>query len=83
MFCDSYGIEKWQKMLDSKEEWIIFMKQQDLVLQLMRNGNLCFLYPRKRPGEGAKSESCAAFSGDKIKATMTQWPNSVPPPGCA
>lgn len=70
-------------MLDLVEVWIIFMKQQDLVLQLMRNGNLYFVHLRKGPPEGANSESCAAFSGNKIKATITQWPSSVPPPGCA
>lgn len=36
-------------MLDLVEERMIFMKQQDLVLQLMRNSSLYFVHQRKRP----------------------------------
>lgn len=67
-------------MLDLVEEWMIFMKQQDLVLQLMRK--FVFCTSEKEASEGANSESCAAFSGDKIKATTTHWTSSVTPPGC-
>lgn len=52
------------------EERMAFMKQQALVLQLMGNSSLYFVHLRKRPSEGANSESCAAFRRDNIKAPI-------------